>query len=100
MSSFRQSQVEEQMEEIQNQSLILSNKMTRSGYLLSGESDEQLEEEMNVIGDIFTGRIVAVDSWYRIVYDSFNLRVPNINESYDPVPAVHCHNPPCQRYRQ
>lgn len=79
LSSFRQSQVEEQMEEIQNQSLILSNKMTRSGYLLSGESDEQLEEEMNVIGDIFTGRIVAVDSRYRIVYDSFNLSRGKIN---------------------
>ena len=79
LSSFRSSQVEERMEEIQNHMLILSNKMTRSGYLLSLESDEQLEEEMNVIADIFKGRIVVADSRYRIVYDSFNLSRGKIN---------------------
>ena len=79
LSAFHQSQVEEQMDEVQNQCLILSNKMTRSGYLLSGESDSQLEGEMNLIGDIFKGRIVVVDSRYRIVYDSFNLSRGKIN---------------------
>lgn len=79
LSSFRQTQVEERMDEVQNQCLILSNKMTRSGYLLSGEPDTQLEGELDIIGDIFKGRMVVVDSRYRIVYDSFNLSRGKIN---------------------
>lgn len=71
--SFRQNQIDNRIIEVQNQCLILSNKMSRSGYMLPGAGEEFLDTEMDTIADIFNGRIVIVDKNFRIVKDTFGL---------------------------
>ena len=58
IGSFKQNQIEARSIEIQNQCVILSNRMTRSGYLTA---------------DLYNGRIVIVNSSYKIMTDTFNL---------------------------
>ena len=73
LTSLRQNQIEARTLEIQNQSLILSNRLTQSGYLNGEVTDTILDSQMDVLADVFNGRIVIVDGTYRIVRDTFNL---------------------------
>lgn len=73
LSSMRQSQIDNRMLEVQNQCQILSSKMTRSGYLKGESRDGLLDNEMDVMSDIYSGRIVVVNQNFKIVRDTFNL---------------------------
>ena len=74
VGSFQQGQLEARSIELQNQCVILSNRMTRSGYLASGgQSDHQIETQMQAIADIYGGRLVLVNRNFRIIKDTFNL---------------------------
>lgn len=79
--SFRQMQVENRMIEVQNQCLILSNKMTRSGYLRSDTPDPLIAGEMDVIADVFSGRVILVDKNFKVIGDTFKLAVGKTNVS-------------------
>ena len=81
VESFRQNQIDDRMIEVQNQCLILSNKLTRSGYLASSAGDPLLEAEMDTVADIFNGRIVVVDKSFRIIKDTFGLANQKMNVS-------------------
>lgn len=72
-SSMRQSQIDSRMLEVQNQCQILSSKMTRTGYLKGESKDGMLDNEMDVMSDIYNGRIVVVNQNFKIVRDTFNL---------------------------
>lgn len=80
-SSMRQSQIDYRISEVQNQSQILSNKMTRAGYLLNIPRDTMIDNEMGSMADIFGGRIVVVDRDYKIVRDTFSLSDGKTNVS-------------------
>lgn len=73
--SFQQMQIENRMIEVQNQCLILSNKMTRSGYLNADTRDIVINGDMDAIADIFNGRVVLVDKNFKVIVDTFNLGV-------------------------
>ncbi|PNV60317.1 two-component sensor histidine kinase [Clostridium sp. chh4-2] len=73
IGSFRQNQIDDRIIEVQNQCLILSNKMTRGGYMASGAGDELLDGEMDTVADIFNGRIIIVDKNFRVIKDTFGL---------------------------
>lgn len=79
--SFRQMQVENRMIQVQNQCLILSNKMTRSGYLRSDTPDPLIAGEMDVIADVFSGRVILVDKNFKVIGDTFKLAVGKTNVS-------------------
>lgn len=79
--SFSQIQIENRMNQIQNQCLILSNKMTRSAYMVPDSPDELISGEMDAIADIFNGRVIIVDKEYKVVKDTFNLAVGKTNVS-------------------
>lgn len=72
LSSLRQSQIDAQMIEVQNQCQILSSKMTRAGYL-QGEDRSALNSEIETIADVYNGRIVVVNKNFRIVQDTFHI---------------------------
>lgn len=72
LSSLRQSQIDSQMVEVQNQCQILSSKMTRAGYL-QGEDRSALNSEIETIADVYNGRIVVVNKNFRIVQDTFHI---------------------------
>ena len=73
IGSFRQNQIDDRIIEVQNQCLILSNKMTRGGYMASGAGDALLDGEMDTVADIFNGRIIIVDKNFRVIKDTFGL---------------------------
>ena len=74
IGSFKQNQIEARGIEIQNQCVILSNRMTRSGYLTADKTNNvSLDAQMQTIADLYNGRIVIVNSSYKIMTDTFNL---------------------------
>ena len=70
---YRQTLLEGRKNEIQNRSLILSARLTRSGYLRSTERDASLNAEMDAVASAYNGRILLVDQNYRVIRDSFQL---------------------------
>ncbi len=89
VSAYRQNLIESRMQEIQNQCWILSNKMTRIGYLTMEPRDSLLDNEMSVKADMFNGRIVVVNRNFRIVSDTFSLSVGKLNVSEE---VIRCFN--------
>jgi signal transduction histidine kinase len=73
---FRQELVSQSMIEAQNRCLILSNEMAGAGYfdnINDTAKNSALNAELDTTADFFGGRMVVVDSNYRIVRDSFKL---------------------------
>ncbi len=81
LGTYRQNLIESRMQDIQNQCWILSNKMTRIGYLTMEPRDPLLDNEMSVKADMFNGRIVVVNRNFRIISDTFSLSVGKLNIS-------------------
>ena len=74
LGSFNQGQLDARTIEIQNQCVILSNKMTRSGYMTAEKKNATgLDSQMQAIADVYNGRIVIVNTNFRVVTDTFNL---------------------------
>ena len=74
LGTFRQSQLDARFIEIQNQCVILSNKMTRSGYMTAEKKNNaSLDSQMQTLSDVYNGRIVIVGSNFRVMTDTFNL---------------------------
>lgn len=74
LGSFNQGQLDARTIEIQNQCVILSNKMTRSGYMTAEKKNNTaLDSQMQAISDVYNGRIVIVNSNFRVITDTFNL---------------------------
>lgn len=79
--SFRQIQIESRINEVQNQCLILSNKMTRSGYLSADTPDAVIKGDMDAIANIYNGRVLLVDKNFKVIADTFNLALGKTNVS-------------------
>ena len=56
--SFRRTQIDGRVIEVQNQSLITSDRLTRAEYMAAPGRDALLNKELDTIADIFNGRIV------------------------------------------
>lgn len=78
-SSMRQTQIDNRIIEVQNQCLIISNKLTRMGYMSAETKDPLLDSEIEVTADIFNGRIVLINKDFKIIKDTFNLSVGRTN---------------------
>lgn len=81
ISTYQQSQIDNRSIEIQNQCLILSNKMSRGGYLAADSKDMLLNKEIDIIADSYKGRIVIVNRDFRIIKDTFSIADNKINIS-------------------
>lgn len=73
ISSFLQGQIDNRMMEVQNQCQILSNKMTRSGYMSNENTDPLLDGETRNTADLYNGRIVLIDKNFNVMKDTFDL---------------------------
>ncbi len=85
--SFRRTQIDGRVIEVQNQSLITSDRLTRAEYMAAPGRDALLNKELDTIADIFNGRIVIVDQNFRIIKDTFKLSDGRINVSE---PVLRC----------
>lgn len=73
-SSSRQAQIERRIIDVQNQCQIVSNKMSRNGYLANSMVDNAgTDAELSTLADIFNGRILIVNSGFKIIKDTFAL---------------------------
>ncbi|MEG2349414.1 MAG: ATP-binding protein [Hungatella sp.] len=81
LRSFQQSQIEDRINEAQNQILILSNKITRSGFMTADIPDVLISGEMAAVADVFSGRIVVVNRNFKIANDTLGLAVGKTNVS-------------------
>ncbi len=70
-SSMRKQLLSNRSQEVQNQCLILTSKMTRAGYMSETANAQSFDTEISVTADLFNGRIVIVDQNYRIIEDTF-----------------------------
>lgn len=68
---FKQGIVEGRKNELRTYTQILSDKLTRSGYLKDNMGG--LDSEVALLADIYDGRIVILDKSFRIVKDTFNI---------------------------
>lgn len=74
LGSFNQGQLDARTIEIQNQCVVLSNKMTRSGYMTADKKvNAPLDNQMQAISEVLNGRIVIVNSSFKVMTDTFNL---------------------------
>lgn len=89
MGTFRQNQIDSRIQDIQNQCSILSNKMTRGGFLTTEPRDMLLDNEMAVKADMFNGRIVIVNKNFKIIADTFSLSQGKLNVSEE---VIRCFN--------
>lgn len=89
LGAFRQNLIDSRMKEIQNQCWILSNKMTRIGFLTMDPRDPLLDNEMSVKADMFNGRIVIINKSFRIISDTFSLSAGKTNVSEE---VIRCFN--------
>mgnify|MGYP001073664182 CR=1 FL=1 len=71
--SFRQTQLDSRVIEVQNQCLIISNKMSRVGYMNEDSRDSTVDVELDTIADIFNGRIVVINRNFKVIKDTFRL---------------------------
>ncbi|MBR5267780.1 MAG: two-component sensor histidine kinase [Lachnospiraceae bacterium] len=72
--SSKQNQVDRRIIDVQNQCQIISNKMTRTGYLSGTVVDNAaIDAELSMLADIFNGRILIVNSGFKVVKDTFSL---------------------------
>ena len=72
---FYESQVEQNMIDAQNRCLILANEMMSTDYLNNAVLNQApaLDAELSATAELFDGRIVVIDSGYRIIRDTFDL---------------------------
>lgn len=73
ISSARQNQIDSRMSEVQMHCRMLSARMTRARYLAADVTDASLDREIETVADVYNGRIVIVNSGYRIVKDTFHI---------------------------
>ena len=76
--SFKQTQIDGRVIEVQNQCLITSDRLTRAGYLSAETRDALLDKELDTIADIFSGRIVVVDQNFRIIFWKADIMCPSL----------------------
>ena len=58
--------------EVVDQSRILATRLDSSGYLLNPLNDA-LNSEMNLLTDIYDGRIMITNDRFLVIYDSYNM---------------------------
>ena len=81
-NSLLQSQIKLRMDDLQYQCNILSKQLSKSDFFNSSDA-EVLSSEINMLADIYDGRIVIIDNSYYIVRDTYDLDTGKYNISKD-----------------
>ena len=67
------SNIEEVRTALQNEGLILSDKMSRGAYFAQPASGRNVDNELSLLADVYDGRITVVNHSFRVVYDTFHV---------------------------
>ncbi|MDL2296120.1 cell wall metabolism sensor histidine kinase WalK [Lachnospiraceae bacterium OttesenSCG-928-E19] len=72
LSSYEDRTVSVRTAEIQNQCTILANQIKSSGYL-ANSIPETVDAELSLLSNIYGGRVLVIDSNFRILKDTYHL---------------------------
>ena len=72
LSSYEKRAVEVRTADIQNQCTILSNQLSSSRYL-TGDTSEVIRTELVQLSNIYSGRVMVIDSNFRIQEDTYDM---------------------------
>ena len=73
LKSYEKRAVEVRTAEIQNQCTILCDQLGKLGYTMDPAISEVIQSEMNQLSSIYDGRVVAIDSGFRVVKDTYDI---------------------------
>ena len=72
LSGYKNMSIRQRTATVQRQCENIADQLGESDYL-SGSSSEIIEMELNQLADLYSGRIVIVNSAFRIVRDTYDL---------------------------
>ena len=72
LRSFEEQSITQRGSLVQNQCISLAEELVRSGYL-QGNTSEVAEMELSQLAGLYNGRIVIVNSGFRIIKDTYGL---------------------------
>ena len=72
LNSYEKRAVEVRTADIQNQCTILGNQLSSSGYL-TGDTSEVIRTELVQLSNIYSGRVMVIDSNFRIQEDTYDM---------------------------
>lgn len=58
---------------VRNQCDILCNQLIREGYMEDTNNEEVISSKLDLLANIYLGRILVIDKNFRIVKDTYNL---------------------------
>jgi len=73
LSSYEKRAVAVRTAEIQNQCTILCDQLGKLGYTVDPVTSEVIKTEMAQLSNIYDGRVMAIDSEFRVVQDTYNM---------------------------
>lgn len=89
LKSYEKRAVEVRTAEIQNQCTILCNQLGKTSYYTDDVSVEVIESEFSQLSNIYDGRVMAIDSNYRVVEDTYDMDIGKTIVSDD---VIKCFN--------
>ena len=75
LNSYEKRAVEVRTAEIQNQCTILCNQLGKQSYAADHVTSEVIKTELTQLSNIYNGRVMAIDSEFRVVEDTYDLDV-------------------------
>ncbi len=75
LNSYEKRAVEVRTAEIQNQCIILCDQLGKMSYTTDQVTSEVIESEFTQLSNIYDGRIMAIDSEFRVVEDTYDLDI-------------------------
>ena len=88
LKQYEENAVSLKSAEVQNQGTILCNQLSSSNYL-EGTASEAINSEILQLSNIYNGRVMVIDSEYRIVKDTFGTEEGKTIISSDAVSYTH-----------
>ena len=75
LNSYEKRAVEVRTAEIQNQCTILCNQLGKQSYAADHVTSEIIQSELTQLSNIYNGRVMAIDSEFRVVEDTYDLDI-------------------------
>lgn len=82
MRSYQNRAVEVRTQDVQNQLVILADHLITYNYL-QDSSSEIINAELKQLSDLYDGRVLVIDSNFRIIKDTYNTKMGRIIVSED-----------------
>ena len=73
LENYEEQAVDQKSTMIQNQCQQIVDQLEESGYVRGGSMDTQLDRQLTQLAEIYSGRVIVVDSNFWIIRDTFEI---------------------------